>query len=402
MTGWLSRCAKSRINHSQAQIIGVTGSVGKTTTKDALAFVLGEKYKILANKKSFNSEIGLPLAILGESTAVRPWDWFGIAYRAWNKRNQPLDADYIILEMGVDTPGDMDYLLGIVQPSLGIFIHVAPVHLAPGQFGSLDQIAEEKGKLITSLPASGLAILNHSDDLVWQFSQKTSAGVISFGEGGDFAPQDITQDQSGLHFQIQNQQFDVPLVGRHHAELFSAVCALCTKLELSLAEIAQALSNFHLEPGRMSLLPGINNSTLIDGSYNSNPASAQAAIDALADFPGRRIAVLGQMNELGAQSERYHRALGEYLQGKVDLLIGVYGDAKYICEELDKTGQNVQYYQTSPEAGEYLKSSLKSGDIVLFKGSQNNVRLEKAVKLVLADPTQASELLCRQGAEWQD
>ncbi len=400
--GWLANCAKCRISQSKATVIGVTGSVGKTTTKDALALVLSTRFTVLANKKSFNSEFGLPLTLLEESSAVRPLDWFGIAWNAWRKRNTPITADYIILEMGTDSPGDMDYLLSIIRPRVGIFTKVAPVHLGEGQFDSLEEIAHEKGKLITSLPADGFAILNHNDELVWQFAGKTNAGVAGFGAGGEYAPENLQMTHEGMQFTIQNQKYSVPVVGRHHAELFSAVCATTLKLGFQPAEIAEALSKFHLEPGRMSILEGINDSTLIDGSYNSNPSSARAGIDALAEFSGRRVAVLGQMNELGNQSERYHRFLGEYLRGKADFLVGVYGDAKYICESFDATGTKMKFFENSVVAGEFLQTFLKKDDTALFKGSQNNVRLEKAVEMVMLHPERASELLCRQGQEWKD
>jgi len=402
VTSLLAWCAKARLRISHVQIIGVTGSVGKTTTKDALAFVLGTHYKILANQKSFNSEIGLPLTILQENTATHWSDWFGIIYRAWQKHNTPLEVDYLVLEMGTDGPGDMDYLLSIVRPHIGIFLKVAPVHMQKGQFDSLESIAHEKGKLIATLPATGLAVLNHTDELVWQFATETSAQVVSFGEGGDFSARNLQMNQAGLNFQIQNQDFSVPVVGRHHAELFCAVSLVAVKLGFTLAEVAARLHDFQLEPGRLSLLLGDYGSLLLDGTYNSNPASARAGIDALTEFTGRKIAVLGQMNELGMQSERHHRSLGEYLRGKVDFVVGVYGDARYICEEFDNSGQSMRFFETSIVAGEFLQNFLRAGDVVLFKGSQNNVRLEKAVAMVLRDPTQASMLLCRQGPEWEN
>lgn len=402
VTSFLARCASSRLRNSRAQIIGITGSVGKTTTKDALAFILSSKFRVLANRKSFNSEIGLPLTLLEENTATQITDWFGIVYRAFFKRKLPLDADYVILEMGTDAPGDMDYLLSIVQPSIGIFIRVAPVHLARGQFDSLDAIATEKAKLIKHLPANGLAVLNHADERVWQFATETNAQVVSFGTGGEYAPEQITTTNQGLAFQLQNQNFQTAVVGRHHAELFSAVSAVAVKLGFTLAEISALFQNFHLEPGRLSVIPGIFGSTILDGSYNSNPTSARAALEALAEFKGRKIAVLGQMNELGTQSERYHRELGTELTGKVDFLVGVFGDARWICEEFDNSGKNMRFFETSIVAGEFLQDFLQKGDVVLFKGSQNNVRLEKAVAMVMQNPAQAKTLLCRQGAEWQN
>lgn len=399
VAGFLAWCAKSRLQNSPAKIIGVTGSVGKTTTKDALALVLRQKYRVLATKKSFNSEFGLPLTLLEEGSASKATDWFGIVWRAFAKRKTPLDYDYLVLEMGVDAPGDMDFLLNVVRPQIGVFTKVAPVHLAEGQFHSLDEIAQEKGKLIASLPADGLAVLNNHDDLVWHFKDKTNAQVVSID---DYKSEQIQVTPNGLQFQIREQMFNVPVVGKHHTELFSAVTAVALKLDFTLAEVAQALQKFHLTPGRLSLIEGIHGATIIDGSYNSNPTSARAAVDALAEFPGRKIAVLGQMNELGAQSERHHRALGEYLKGKVDFLVGVYGDAKYICEELDKNGENMRYFETNIVAGEFLQNFLREGDTVLFKGSQNNVRLEKAVEMVMKNPEKAGELLCRQDPEWKN
>lgn len=402
---FLAWCARSRLQRYPLQIVGVTGSVGKTTTKEAVALILSSAFAVHANPKSFNSEFGLPLTILNEDAPVSVLGWFGVCWRAWNKRVVQPTFTHLVVELGADAPGDMDYLLSIVQPQVGIFLSVAPVHLADGQFANLEEIAAEKGKLISTLPTTGTAILNRADPLVWKFATAVPH-CLSFGSAeADLSATDLQTDLQGLRFQLYYGDtvlpVTVPILGEHHVPLLLAALATGLSFGLPLEQCVDALSHFRLPPGRLNIIPGLNGSTLIDATYNSNPASARAALRTLAQLPGRRIAVLGQMNELGVNSADYHHRLGAELPPEVDHLFTVFGDAHYISDASPLPPERRQHFPDHVALSEFLQTFLQPGDIVLFKGSQNGVRLEKAVRQLMVQPELAPTLLCRQGKNWQ-
>jgi UDP-N-acetylmuramyl pentapeptide synthase len=405
--GLLSYLARRRLPRN-AEIIGITGSVGKTTTKEAAVKILGSHYRILANQKSFNSEFGVPLTLLSEESGYSsPLAWLGILARAVGKSCTKIPAEKIVLELGVDAPGDMSKLLEIVQPQIGVFLAVAPVHLAAGQFESIEAIAAEKGKLIASLPESGTAIWNADDPLVAKVS--SAARKISFGieNPADLQATAIQENLAGLSaqltFQDKTAELKIPILGKHNLYPLLAATAIGLASGLSLQECVAALADFHLPPGRGNLLRGINGSQIIDASYNSNPASLAATLASLKSLPvaGRRIALLGQMNELGAESPKLHRELGARAAEYADEVIGVFGDARLFVEAATVAGKLGKFFATATEAGAYLKEQLKPGDLVLAKGSQNNVRVEQAVAELLADPAD-KKLLPRQEKFWQE
>lgn len=401
----LSRLAARRLSDATL-VIGITGSVGKTTAKEVTALILAIKYRTQATKKSFNSEFGLPLTILEETSGgSSPRAWASVLTRAIVKSKTKLTAEMLVLELGVDQPGDMDHLLSIVQPTIGMCTAVAPVHLAPGQFRSVEEIAHEKAKLIETLPGSGTAILNADDPLVT--SIKTTARTIRFGihNPADVMARQITETATGITCDVvygaESLPLQLPIVGIHNLYPILAGITVGLAVGIELRTALTALADFRLPPGRGNVLPGVSASSIIDGSYNANPASTRALLETLQRLPAtRKIAVLGQMNELGDASGDLHRKIGTTAVQVADLVIGVYGDADIIVETVREAGKEARFFETAREAGEYLRGTLAAGDLVLVKGSQNNVRLEKCVKEILADPTSAEAVLCRQGEEW--
>ncbi len=390
-------------------IIGITGSVGKTTTKEATAKVLAMRYSIHTNQKSFNSEFGVPLTILEqESGYSSPLNWLLILLKSFGKGFTKLAAEKLILELGVDAPGDLDKLLKLVQPSIGVVTTIAPVHLAARQFHSIEEIATEKAKLVASLPATGVAILNADDPRVT--TMVTPAQRLTFGitEPADLTASDIVESLNGLSTTItykdQSEKLTVPILGQHN--LYSLLAAICVGLasELPLKACITALTDFQLPPGRLNLLNGVNGSRIIDGSYNANPASIRAALITLGKLktPGRKIVLLGQMNDLGTESGHLHHELGTTAAAVADEVIGVAGEAWGCVTAAKAAGIPAKFFTTAEEAADYLAPSyrLQAGDLLLVKGSQNGIRLEHAIAKLLADPADL-QLLCRQDEYWQ-
>lgn len=398
--------AKKRIS-KKTEIIGITGSVGKTTTKEAAIKILSTKFKTHANKKSFNSEFGVPLTLLQENSGhSSPGAWLKILVKSFSKAFSKLHFEKIILELGVDSPGDMSKLLELVQPKIGVVLAIKPVHLAEGQFKSVRDIAKEKGLLINKLPPKGVAILNADDPFVAEM--KTTAKKITFGikNSADLQARNITETIDGLTAQIswqnQNEKLVAPILGKHNLTSLLAAIAIGLVSGIELKECVKALASFRLPPGRLNLLEGINGSKIIDGSYNANPASVSAALETLKNLEtsGKKIAVLGQMNELGTESKHLHNKVAEIAANAADEVIGVFGDAVIFTKKAQKVNKPAKFFETAEEASKYLKNNIQTNDLVLIKGSQNNVRLEKCVKKILLNPTKDSYLLCRQEKEW--
>lgn len=393
MLGWLRFWAKWQLRKYAPDIIGITGSAGKTSCRDAVAAILMDKYRLKVTGKA-NSESGIPLDILG----IRPnnfglMDWMRMAMLApialltnWQ------EYEKYVVEMGIDspdTPKNMEYLLSIVRPRTAIWLNALAVH--SHNFEALggdvvDQIAKEKGKLIEALPANGLAIINIDQPEIAAYKNKVTAKVMSFGKDkqADIRIVGVKRDLEGTTFEFDD--------GARTAELrlpfllpdyygYTLAAALCINTDEGnlLAEGCQLLEkNFKIEPGRMSVFEGINGSKIIDSSYNASAEPTIGALEMLADLPAkRRFAVLGKMNELG-----------KYTQKETERVKGV---AEKVCNRVWWTGRD--------EAVDELKQILKPGDVVLVKGSQNGVFLEMTVEGLLAR-TEDETRLCRRGKYW--
>lgn len=402
---FLNRHARRRVA-SNSTIIGITGSVGKTTTKDATAKVLASRFDVLANKKSLNSEFGVPLTLLEEESGFSsPLKWLGIVWRAEWRGTQRLTVEKIVLELGADKPNDIEKLLKIVHPKIGVFLNVAPVHLDRGQFESVEAIAGEKRKLIESLPKDGVAILNADDE----FSRETSTNArkIFFGlsKEADLHASKVTENLDGLSARItwknESAELKIPIIGRQNLPSILAALAVGIMSGVSLEKGISALADFRLPPGRLTLLNGIKGSKILDGSYNSNPKSLTAALDTLEHLQAKRKIFLGgKMNELGEQSAKFHHQLGERAAEVADLIVAVHGDAKNFTVAARSKKKPCEFFENPEAAGEWLRDHLREGDLILAKGSQNNVRLERAIAKILSNP-EDRKLLCRQEAAWQ-
>ncbi|PLX21132.1 hypothetical protein C0584_03475 [Candidatus Parcubacteria bacterium] len=402
-------------------VIGVTGSVGKTTTKEAIHTVLSKKYRVGKSLKNYNNELGLPLSILGfESPGKNIIAWI-VLFTAVLKSLFKKDKFYpeiLVLEMGIDRPGDMDYLNKITKANIGVVTNIGMSHME--YFGTIDRIKKEKSKLITNLEKKGLAVINYDNEKSREIIELSKERVVSFGldKKADIRAEEVkiildreNKDYTGMHFKIRYKGSVVPVfikgfLGHHLIYSSMAAAVIGVELGMNLIEISEALQAFRSPRGRLRILEGVNNSTLIDDTYNSSPQSTQRALelmDGIEIEKSRKIVILGDMLELGEDSESEHRKIGNLVsRSKVDILVCI-GDLSQNTYEgaVTKMGKDkCFYFQNKKESLNLLKDININNDIVLIKGSQG-ARMEKLVKILLKDRAKAKNLLVRQETEWQ-
>ncbi|MEK7659241.1 MAG: UDP-N-acetylmuramoyl-tripeptide--D-alanyl-D-alanine ligase [Patescibacteria group bacterium] len=409
-------------------VIGITGSVGKTSTKDAVFVVLKSKYSTRRSIGSFNTEEGLPITILGDwnEKDLLPISKFGSPGKKFKKiflwikiilagflnlifLPKSKYPEIIILEYGADRPGDIDKLVRIARPKIGVVTAVGelPVHVE--FYSGPEEVAKEKLKLVQALPSDGFAILNHDDDIVFRMRDLSRAEAMTYGfnAGADVRASDFmyfieTGDKiaGGFSFKLNYGKNMVPFrlinaLGRHQVYAVLAAAAIGLHLGMNLVEISQALEKMEFPKQRMKLIRGIKKSLIIDDSYNASPLSTHAALDTLKEFGGkviaktgaaRLIAVLGDMRELGVFTERAHRLIGNLAGERAEYLFTIGPAAKFIADsafnQLPK--ENIMSFNDADEAKEAIRAFIREGDIILVKGSRA-MEMEKIVE-VLAIP----------------
>ncbi len=405
------------------QIIGVTGSVGKTSAKEAIYTVLKGKFNVRRNIKNYNNEIGVPLTILGqESGGQSPWRWLQIFligfFEIFYTKDYP---KILVLEMGADKMGDISYLTDFVKCCIGVITAVGDIPVHVEFFQSAEQVAKEKSGLVKCLKGEGWAVLNYDDQRVRAMMRKTSAQVFSYGfdEKADLRASNFEQRledpaEAGISFKVDYQGSNVPIRLRHvyaQHQVYSILAGVAVGLvfKMNLVEIAQAFKNYQAPIGRLQLIRGIKNTWIIDDTYNSSPSSSLGALDLLEKMGGsdesvRRIAALGDMLELGSFTEEAHRKIGARAAQVADILLAVGEKSIFMADEAKKNGlakENVWYFASSEEAGRALQDLIREGDIILVKGSQS-IRMERIVKELMAEPQRAKELLIRQDDSWEN
>ena len=409
--------ARTLLRKYRPLIVGVTGSVGKSSTKEAIGLILAQKYSVRAAEGNYNNEIGIPLTVLGSKSGGRsPFRWAWVGMRWFGYVLFPFRyPEVLVLEMGVDRPGDMEYLLSIVSIDIGVFTQVSESHIE--YFGSLHNIAKEKGKLIASLPVSGFAILNADDTRVSRFREKTKAKVLTFGFGeeADIRAEHIAVEPEarlakGLSFKMDYHGKSLPIrlpkvIARHQVPAALAAAAVGIALRVNPVQIVDALVAFGPLPGRMRLVPGTRGSILLDDTYNASPASTMAALAVLGELrANRKLAILGDMLEIGEESVKRHRELAESVAfSGAELVILVGHRMKHLFDELIGRGFSRQYlfwFERSSEAALFAENVARDGDLILVKGSQG-MRMERVSEKLLFDPVEAPYFLCRQSPEWE-
>jgi UDP-N-acetylmuramoyl-tripeptide--D-alanyl-D-alanine ligase len=423
----LKLLAKLILGKYHPKVIGITGSIGKSSTKEAVYAVLASKYNVRRSDKNYNNELGLPLTIIGASaTGKNIFGWCAVILKAlkiliWRDKNYP---QILILEMGVDRPRDMEYLLKIVKPDIGIMTAVGSAHLE--FFGSMEDIAAEKGKLIAGLNKNNWAILNSDDKLVKKYVKNTEAQVLTYGFNknaaifADYlmfsyrAGENSINNLQGVSFKVDCQGSNVPVLLPRSlgvGQVYAALAAISVGIiyGINLVEIANSLRKLVPPKGRMNLIKGIKQTMIIDDTYNASPQATFAALDTLSKIPlpgtSRRFAVLGDMLELGSASVEAHQEAGKKTaELGIDILITVGERARDIkrgAEEAGMSPDDIFYFPSANEAKKFVQDRIKPGDLILIKGSQG-MRMERVVKEIMAEPLKAKELLVRQDKEWEN
>lgn len=420
---FLRVAAKKILNKYKPDVIGITGSIGKTSSKEAIAVVLEKKFTVRRSFKNYNNEIGLPLTIIGieKSPGRSIFGWLNVFIQA-KKLIFKRDKNYpeiLVLEMGADKPGDIEYLTELAPCKVGVLTFISHAHTE--FFKTIKKIAQEKRIIISHLRQDGFAVLNFDNEIVMQNAGATKAEVITYGlkEGAELRGTEINilRDEQtgwpmGLNFKVLYKGSVVPvflpgMIAKPAISAALAGLAVGTIFGVNLVDGAQALSKLEGLPGRMRLIPGIKNTLIIDDTYASSPEAAKVSVETLGQFiiknGSERYAVLGDMLELGGETENAHRELGfKVAEMGIDYLITVGEAAKFIAQAAKEAGleeHRIASFANSIEAGKFLQEKLKEGDVVLIKGSQG-LRMERTVKEVMAEPLLAGKLLARQDKIW--
>ncbi len=370
-------------------IIGVTGSVGKTSTKEAIYTVLRKKFRVERNIFNLNTEIGMPLTIIRGKDAKRNillW-FYNFFHTFWlfifKTKAYP---EILVLEMSEDVPGMIKYLVDLAQPKIGVVTIIGdpPVHLE--YYKNINQLIEEISYLPQSLSCDGVIILNADNQLVLDFKDKTVAEVFSYGfsENSDVK---ITEyklintenlENIGMNFRLESSGSFVPVriegvFGKGQIYALAAAAAVGLSLDMNLIEISEAMKDYKIVRGRTKFMPGINNSWLLDDSYNACPDSVRVALDLLKEVPAKRkIVALGDMKELGVNSNQAHIEIGKDIANVAEVFIAIGEEMVFAKQIIDDEYSDIEtfWFKDSQEAKTPIKKIIKKGDLILIKGSR--------------------------------
>lgn len=357
----IQKIAKKHREQISIKVIGITGSIGKSSTKELVTEMLSRKYRTFKNPGNYNNEIGLPLTIMN----------LGRGY------------ERLVLEMGFFYPGDISFLCDIAKPEIGIITNIGTVHAE--RAGSQRAIANGKAELIAALPSEGTAVLNYDDPLVREMHSKTNASTIFYGldPGADIWADDIQgHGLQGISFNIHysgiKKTLTVPILGKHSVQTILRACAAGFSDGMDWDEIIDGLTHSNTQL-RLVAVQTQSGALILDDTYNATPESTIAALDLLSELNGQRIAVLGDMLELGPYEESGHHKVGEAVAGKADHLIAVGPLSKMIADTAIQSGlppTSITWVENASQAVDVLKYNLKEGDVVLIKGS-HGLRMDR-------------------------
>lgn len=421
----LDLLAKLYLWRFKPEIIAITGNVGKTSAKEAIAAVLKKEKKIRMSAGNLNNEFGVPLTILGDwsgeyyNTGSGPIFWIKVLLTGLFGLLVPQRyPEILVLEYGAEKPGDIKKLSRKFKPHIAVVTAVGEIPVHVEYFSSPEALAREKAKLLEVLNAGDHAVLNFDDQAVLDMKEKTKAKITTYGFGEnadlkisnfDFCIEDYKP--AGITFKINHDDGFVPIkingsVGRSQAWAATAGAAVGLILGMNLVEINEALGNYDPPAGRLRVLKGIKNTAIIDDTYNASPAATRLALETLRDLPAqRRVAILGDMLELGKYTIEAHEEIGNLAGSIADVLITVGARGKFIAyaAENQMPKKNIFSFINSDLAKANVQELIREGDLILVKGSQG-VRMEKIVEEIMADPPAGGgnkkELLVRQGKRW--
>lgn len=401
--------SKAILRKYNPTIIAVTGSVGKTSTKDAIFSILFKIGHIRKSEKSFNSEFGVPLTIIGcQNGWNNPLIWIRNIFVGLEliilKSNYP---QCLILEIGADHPGDIQSIVKWLKTDIVVITKIGEVPVHVEYFTSPQELVKEKSYLIKSLKKDGVLVLSVDDIRVKNLSKDVTQKYITYGID-DIATVmasnlEIVYDQNklpvGMSFRLNYQANIIPIkimgvLGKQQIYPLVAASAVGLTFNVSTEDIISSIDSHKAPKGRMHIIAGINGSTLIDDSYNSSPDALSEGLATLASLQasGKRIAVIGDMLELGRFSAEEHKKAGIQAMQSSDILVTVGQRARQMSDKAIS-------FDDSISAAEYVKGIVSLGDIVFIKGSQG-MRMERVAKALLLDQDKADELLVRQEPEW--
>ena len=404
----LETYTKKYLKIHQPKLIVVTGSVGKTSAKAAIATILGEKYRVRMQDGNHNTHMSVPLAIMGlayPENIRSVGEWLRVFSAARLRIKQEKDVDIIVQELGTDRPGDVGQFSRYLNPDIAVVTAVSPEHME--FFKTIDAVAKEE---LSVASFSKYTIVNR-DDVDSSYAKYANTQAISTYGLSQQAEYHIVLE-TGLPLEGRVGQLMTPewppipislqLVGEHSFKAAVAGAAVAAKLGLSAEEVAVGLAKIVPVAGRMQLLRGANDSIIIDDTYNSSPLALSAALQTLqlVESP-KRIAVIGSMNELGAYSAEAHRAVADYCDpNKLEVVVTIGKEAgEYLAPAVQQRGCQVKVCKSPYEAGGYVRGLLEPNTVVLVKGSQNGVFAEEAIKVLLSD-IEDKDKLVRQTPAW--
>lgn len=417
----LTLIAKGILWRHAPKVIAITGSVGKTSTKDAVYTVLKGAGSVRKSDKSFNSELGVPLSIIGAKSGWNSaWSWLSVIMSGFWQIIEPKGRypKTLVLEVGADRPGDISSIAKWIKPHIVVITRLpeVPVHIE--FFPTLASLIEEKISLAKGLRKDGTLILNADDERIMAASEKLRFKTITYGTA-DFAmirasnvqllsPSEQSPD-GGLTFKVDfdGKSFPVTLpniYGESYMTIALAALSVAYACGVNIVNAINDIASYETPPGRVRLIAGLHGSILIDDTYNSSPAACEAGLKMLKEIPfgKRKIAIVGDMLELGKHTVDAHVEVGRMAKKCAQLLIAVGMRAKDIAAGAIEAGMSekkVMHVDDAPAAAEAMLGQIKPGDVIYIKGSQG-MRMENTVKALMLEPERAAELLVRQEPEW--
>lgn len=348
-------------NHCPVKVVGVTGSVGKTSTRDMVYSVVKQKYKTLKTEGNYNNEIGLPLTIL--------------RYH---------DEEVLVLEMGMNHLQEMSRLSMIARPDIACITNVGTAHI--GELGSRENILKAKLEITDGMKEGSTLIINQDNDML-QTVELPHLNVVRVGKGKEASIQashivlEETKSSFEVEYQGKKEIIEVPVQGEHNISNALIAIAVGIELNISLEDIKKGIQEFKLTKNRMDILEK-NHKTVIDGTYNASVDSMKSSIDVLANYKKRKVAILADMLELGNYSQQLHEEVGSYVASKgIDILVCVGKEAKYIYQKARESMKDVYYFESNQEVIARLDELLKEGDVILVKGS-HSMNLKEVVEKI--------------------
>ena len=361
-TAALQQLAKSIRARQPFTLIGITGSAGKTTTKEMIATLIATERRTHKSWGNFNNQIGAPLCL----------------------DNVPDDAEVVVSEMGMNHKGEIAQIAGLMRPDIGVYTNIAPVHIE--FFGTIEKIAEAKRELLENLREGGTVVVNNDNEHVVRISRDYAGPKVTYGidHDADFRAVNIRErGLLGTRFVVDGREFELALPGRHNLENLLAAIATARTVGISWDGIARGIAN--VKPAyHRGVIVAWRGATIYDDTYNSNPYALRRALELMmqAETEGRRIAVIGDMLELGEQETQFHRDAGRAIPKSIDVIAGVGKRTKALLDGAREAGlANLHHFDDAHSAGEFLKNEIREGDLVLIKGSRG-VGLDKIVTML--------------------